>query len=253
MTAPSVLAIYGHPDDESLVVGGVLARHAAAGARTAVVTATWSPDSHRAAELADALKILGAGEPRLLGYADLRVPDSAPGQPRFCDAPLEESVERVVSHIRDFRPDVIVTHDAYGSSGHPDHKHTHRVALLAAHAAGLDDLYPQAGPPWQPSALYLSTHPRTASSALSDLLAGTGKRLHTVPDDLVTATVDVGPWLDRKWAAIQAHRSETARGRSLPALLSGLRTREREAVLGTEWFIRHNLKSSHNGLHQLAP
>ncbi|MFB7467691.1 PIG-L family deacetylase [Streptomyces sp. NPDC056224] len=253
MPAPSVLAVYAHPDDESLVAGGILAKHAAAGARTAVVTATWAPDSHRAAELADAVEILGAGKPRMLGYADLRIPGSASGQPRFCDVPLEESVERVVSHIRDFRPDIIVTHDAYGSSGHPDHKHTHRVALLAAHAAGLDDLYSQAGSPWQPSALYFSTHPRTASAALSDLLAGTGKRLHTVPDALVTATVDVRPWLDRKWAAIQAHRSETARGRSLPALLNGLPAREREAILGTEWFIRHDLTSAHSGLRQLVP
>ncbi len=252
MPAPSVLAVYAHPDDESLVAGGILARHASAGARTAVVTATWAPDSHRAAELADALKVLGAGEPRMLGYTDLRVPDSAPGQPRFCDAPLEETVERVVAQVRDFRPDIIVTHDAYGSSGHPDHLHTHRVALLAAHAAGLDDLYPQAGPPWQPGALYLSAHPRSVSSGLADLLAGAGKRLHTVPDALVTVTVDVGPWVDRKWAAIQAHRSEAARSRSLPGLLNGLPTREREAILGTEWFIRHDLVSAYSGIRGLT-
>ncbi|MFJ2824758.1 PIG-L family deacetylase [Streptomyces toxytricini] len=253
MTAPSILAIYAHPDDESLVAGGVLARHAAAGARTAVVTATWSPHSHRAAELADALGVLGAGEPRMLGYADFRIPDSAPGQPRFCDAPLEESVGRTVSHIRAFRPDVIVTHDAYGSSGHPDHRHTHRVTLLAAQAAGLDGLYPEAGPAWQPRALYFSAHPRRASGALADLLSGAGKLLHTVPDDRVTARVDVRPWLDRKWAAIRAHRSETVRGRSLPALLSGIPPREREAVLGTEWFTRHDPGSVHRGLRELVP
>ncbi|MET9842907.1 PIG-L family deacetylase, partial [Streptomyces virginiae] len=45
---PSLLAVFGHPDDESLLAGGVLAQHAAAGAPTAVVTATWAPDSHRA-------------------------------------------------------------------------------------------------------------------------------------------------------------------------------------------------------------
>ncbi|MFJ9789109.1 PIG-L deacetylase family protein [Streptomyces globosus] len=253
MTAPSILALYAHPDDESLVAGGVLARHAAAGARTAVVTATWSPDSHRAAELATALGILGAGEPRMLGYADFRVPDSAPGQPRFRDAPLEESVGRVVSHIRAFRPDIVVTHDAYGSSGHPDHRHTHRVALLAVHAAGLDGLHPLAGPAWQPGALYFTAHPRRASRALSDLLSGAGKHLHTVPDDRATARVDVRPWLDRKWAAIRAHRSETARGHSLPALLSGLPPRDREAILGTEWFIRHTPGPHPGGFRELAP
>lgn len=37
---PSLLAVFGHPDDEALLTGGVLAQHAAAGADTAVVTAT---------------------------------------------------------------------------------------------------------------------------------------------------------------------------------------------------------------------
>ncbi|MFG2292291.1 PIG-L deacetylase family protein [Streptomyces sp. NPDC048603] len=247
MSVPSVLAVYAHPDDESLVAGGVLARYAAAGARTAVVTATWAPDSPRAAELADALRILGAGEPRMLGYADLRVPESAPGRPRFRDAPLDETVGRVVAHIRSFRPDVVLSHDAYGSSGHPDHVHTHRVALLAAHEAGLGGLHPQAGPPWQPRALYLSAHPRAASGELSALLAGAGKRLYTVPDRLIAAAVDVRPWLDRKWAAVLAHRSEAGRHPSLPSLLAGLPSAARERIIGTEWFLRHGLRAGADG------
>lgn len=51
---PSLLGVFAHPDDEALLAGGVLAQHAASGSRTAVVTSTWAPDSHRAAELADA-------------------------------------------------------------------------------------------------------------------------------------------------------------------------------------------------------
>jgi N-acetyl-1-D-myo-inositol-2-amino-2-deoxy-alpha-D-glucopyranoside deacetylase len=138
MPVPSLLAVFAHPDDESLAAGGVLARHAAAGVRTAVVTATWAADTPRAAELADALRILGAGKPRMLGYADARVPSSAPGCARLCDAPLDEAVRRLVEHIRELRPDIMVTHDAYGGlPGHPDHVHTHRVTVLAAQAAGL--------------------------------------------------------------------------------------------------------------------
>ncbi|APU42955.1 PIG-L family deacetylase [Streptomyces sp. TN58] len=252
MPAPSILAVYAHPDDESLVAGGVLAKYAAAGARTAVVTASWAPDSHRATELADALTHLGAGAPRMLGYADFRVPDSAPGQPPFRDTPLDETVERLVAHVRDFRPALIVTHDAHGSSGHPDHVHTHRVTLLAAHTAGIPGTFPKAGLPWQPTALYLSAHPESASSGLAGLVSGVGKRLHTVPDATVTATVDVRSWLDQKWSAIRAHRSETARSRSLPALLSGLPAREREAILGTEHFIRRDLVFPRRGLRELT-
>ncbi|MGW2368784.1 PIG-L deacetylase family protein [Streptomyces sp. NPDC001667] len=239
MPVPSLLAVFAHPDDESLSAGGVLARHAAAGARTAVVTATWAADTPRAAELAEALRILGAGKPRMLGYADARVPRSAPGRVRFCDAPLDEAVGRVVAHIREFRPDIVITHDAYGGlPGHPDHVHTHRVTMLAAQAAGLGRLYPDAGAPWQPRALYLATHPHSAVPALRDVI-GVRKAVFSVPDEQVAATVDVGPWLERKIAAVLAHRSEVERG-ALPGVIAGLPPDARERLLATEWYIRHD-------------
>ncbi|MEU8953654.1 PIG-L family deacetylase [Streptomyces sp. NPDC048518] len=237
---PSLLAVFAHPDDESLAAGGVLARHAAAGARTAVVTATWAEGTHRAAELAEALRILGAGGPRLLGYADARVPESAPDAPRWCDAPLDETVRRLVAHIREFRPRILVTHDAYGGpTGHPDHVHTHRITVLAAQAAGLGQLYPDAGEPWQPGALYLATFPASAVAALGDV-AGARKAVYGVPDEQVTATVDVGAWLERKLAAVLAHRSEVERG-ALPGIVAALPQGERERLFSVEWYIRHDL------------
>ncbi|MEU4486402.1 PIG-L deacetylase family protein [Streptomyces purpurascens] len=237
---PSLLGVFAHPDDESLVAGGVLARHASAGARTAVVTATWAADTPRAAELADALRVLGAGKPRMLGHADSRVPHSAPGRPRWCDVPLDEAVGELVAQIRDFRPEIVVTHDAYGGlTGHEDHVHTHRVTLLAVHAAGLERLSPDAGEPWQPSALYLATHPHSAVRAWGGHLAPTGKTMHTVPDDRITATVDVTPWLEQKTAAVLAHRTEVARG-AAPGLIAALPAPDRERLLGTEWYIRHD-------------
>ncbi|MEU1849231.1 PIG-L deacetylase family protein [Streptomyces sp. NPDC019990] len=240
MTPPSLLAVFAHPDDESLSAGGVLARHAATGARTAVVTTTWAPDSPRAAELAEALRVLGAGEPRLLGYADSRVPRSAPGRPRFRDAPLDETVGALVAQIRDVRPEIVVTHDAYGGlTGHEDHVHTHRVTLLAVHAAGLERLHPEAGEPWQPRALYLATHPHSAVRDWNGHWAPTGKAMRTVPDELITATLDVTPWLEQKVAAVLAHRTEVARG-AAPGLIAALPERERERLLGTEYYIRHD-------------
>ncbi|QEV21701.1 PIG-L deacetylase family protein [Streptomyces alboniger] len=200
MTAPSLLAVFAHPDDESLAAGGVLARHAAGGARTAVVTATWAPGTRRAAELAEAVRILGSGEPRLLGFADARVPESAPGEPRLCDALLDEAVRRLVAHVRDVRPEIVVTHDAYGGlSGHPDHVHTHRVTVVGAR-----------------------------------------KAVRSVPDEQVTTAIDVGPWLDRKIAAVLSHRSEVARG-AVPGLIASLPQAARERLLATEWYIRHGL------------
>ncbi|MGW6258823.1 PIG-L deacetylase family protein [Streptomyces sp. NPDC055085] len=239
MTLPSLLGVFAHPDDESLSAGGVLARHAASGARTAVVTATWAEDTRRAAELADALRVLGAGAPRLLGYADARFPGSAPGAVRFCDAPLDEAVRRLVAHVREVRPDIVVTHDAYGGlTGHPDHVHTHRVTALAVKAAGLDQLYPEAGPAWRPGAVYLATHPDSAARELGPLLVREGRPMFSVPDAWVTATVEAGPWLDRKIEAVFAHRSEVERG-ALPGRLAELSPAERRRLMATEWFVRH--------------
>ncbi|GLX24029.1 PIG-L deacetylase family protein [Streptomyces lavendulae] len=253
MPLPSLLGVFAHPDDEALLAGGALAQHAASGARTAVVTTTWVPGTARAAELADALAALGAGEPRMLGYADHRVPDSAPGRPRLCDSPLDEAVGRLVGHLRGFRPRIVVTHDAYGQlTGHPDHRHTHRVTALAVSASGLEHLYPEAGAPWQPHALYAATHPHSALADLAPLLAGVGKSVLSVPDHLVSATVDVRPWLGAKWAAVLAHRSEVARERALPGILSRLPAGTRDRVIGTEYFIRLHTHPAARGLTRLA-
>lgn len=251
---PSLLGVFAHPDDESLLAGGVLAQHAAAGARTGVITATWAPDSPRAAELTDALTVLGAGAPRMLGYSDARNEASAPGQPRLCDVDMDEAIAQVVAHIRQFQPDVVVTHDALGQlTGHPDHRRTHQVTLLAVEAAGLAPLHPEAGAPWQVGALYAATHPHSGIGDLAPLLKGIGTSLLSTPNEHATATVDVTPWLDQKWAAIRSHRSQLAGERPLPALLSRLDDKHRARILGTEYFTRLGVAPDPPGPRHLTP
>lgn len=251
---PSLLGVFAHPDDESLLAGGVLAQHAAAGARTAVVTATWTADSHRAPELAEALDVLSAGAPRLLGYADARNPASAPcGAVRLVDAALDEAVGRLVGHIREVRPEVVVGHDAMGQlTGHPDHRRAHQITLLAVEAAGLPHLYPEAGEPWQPAALYAATHSESGTGLLRPLLRSVGKTLLAVPDAYVTTTVDVSPWAAVKVAAILAHHSEVARPRSLPGLLARLPEPERNEIISAEQFTRLSLGPAPGAPHRLV-
>ncbi|MEU3509317.1 PIG-L deacetylase family protein [Streptomyces longwoodensis] len=238
-TTPSLFGVFAHPDDESLLAGGVLAQHAAAHARTGVVTMTWAPDSPRAAELADALQALGASAPRMLGYGDARNPHAAPGRPRLLDAPLDDVVAALVQQIRSFRPDLVVTHDALGQlTGHPDHRRTHQAALLAVQDAGLPHLHPEAGAPWQPRAVYCATHPESGVGELGPLLKAVGKAVLAVPDAYVTTTVDVTPWLEQKWAAILAHRGEVARERPLPGVLARLPEESRRGIIATEYFTR---------------
>ncbi|QKW22502.1 PIG-L family deacetylase [Kitasatospora sp. NA04385] len=246
MELPDVLGVFAHPDDESLAAGGLLARHAAAGARTAVVTATWAEGTHRVPELARALAELGAGPPRLLGYADAKVPESAPGAARLLDAPLEEAVRRLVAEVRAFRPEWVVTHDAYGGmTGHPDHRQTHRLTVLAVQAAALPGLYPELGEPVRVRRLLLATHPERAARALAGLLLRPGRVAYAVPDGEAEA-LDVSPWLERKLAAVFAHRSEVERG-ALPGRLAAASSADRARMAGTEWYQRHPLPAGQVG------
>jgi N-acetyl-1-D-myo-inositol-2-amino-2-deoxy-alpha-D-glucopyranoside deacetylase len=236
---PSLLCVHAHPDDEAIWTGGTLARYSEAGVRTGVVTCTWAEGTRRVAELERSLAILGAGKPRLLGYADSR-PDSGV---LFRTAPLDEAVGRLVRHIREFRPDVVVTYDAFGGYGHPDHIMAHRVTLAAVEAAAYEQLHPEAGDPWRVRALYLSTIPRLVVEEHWDKIFGAPPGpdvvLPGVPQDRVTTVVDVRPWVGRKWEALQAHESEAERGAG-PAMFANLPDDLRDQLLSTEWYIRLN-------------
>ena len=103
----TILAVFAHPDDESLACGGTLARAADAGAKVVLLCATRGesgsisdpalvPDGDlgrvRARELAEAAAILGLSEVIVLDHpdGDLRwadVPDAARGD-RPDDPPL---------------------------------------------------------------------------------------------------------------------------------------------------------------------
>ncbi|KOG09936.1 hypothetical protein [Streptomyces viridochromogenes] len=67
--------------------------------------------------------------------------------------------------------------------------------------------------------------------------------MNTVPDERITATVDVRPWLEQKWAAVLAHRTEVEPG-AVPGLLAGFPADVRERIPATEWYIRQDPVSS---------
>ncbi|MFB7652963.1 MULTISPECIES: PIG-L deacetylase family protein [unclassified Streptomyces] len=239
---PSLLAVFAHPDDESLLAGGVLAQHRASGARTGVVTTTWSADSPRADELRDALAVIDAGPPRMLGYRDARNESSAPDRSRLCDTPIGDLVQDLVAQIRRFRPDVVVTHDALGQmTGHPDHRVTHQATVLAVEAAAIGSFSPGHGRPWQTRALYCATHTEAGAGPLADVLTSVGKKALTVPDAYASVTVDVSEWLPLKWQAIRAHRSQVTAARALPGLLARMPPSQREDILREEVYTRMHL------------
>src|SRR5262245_45371016 len=113
-----LMAILAHPDDESLGLGGVLARYAAEGVEVTVVTATRGERGRfrgeregplhpgpealariREAELRAATRALGVRETFVLGY-----PDGA-----LAEADPLEATSRIAAHVRVARPDVVLT------------------------------------------------------------------------------------------------------------------------------------------------
>jgi N-acetyl-1-D-myo-inositol-2-amino-2-deoxy-alpha-D-glucopyranoside deacetylase len=261
MADGGLLCVHAHPDDEAITTGGVLAAAAAAGRRATVVTCTGGEHGEivgpgvdpsmstaqlrawRADELADALEVLGADPPVMLGFVDSGMmgtaTNGAPGA--FWPAPLDAAVRPLVGHLRRLRPAVVVTYDAYGLYGHPDHIQAHRVTVAAVHAAATASLYPQAGAPWLVSKAYFATLPRSAVRQLdarlraSDMASPFPPDVPVgTPDQRVTTAVDVRPWLDRKWRALRAHRSQLGPDSFFLNVPEALR----EQAFGTEWFER---------------
>ncbi len=243
---PRILCVQAHPDDETIWTGGTLARHCAAGGEADVLTTTWAAGRPRHLELVDALAALGLPRPPImLGYADGGVPDSA-ALPALVQAPFDEAVAALTGHVRSLRPDIIITTDAYGIYGHPDHIHTHRMCLAAAEAAAEQHLYPDAGAPWQVSSLYFVTVSQSRSQrAWQQVMASREGEADPAfgfgtPDSRIDVAVDVRDFLAVKWRALQAHRTEFARSRTLRAIRV-LEAPVRTDLLGWECYLRRDL------------
>jgi N-acetyl-1-D-myo-inositol-2-amino-2-deoxy-alpha-D-glucopyranoside deacetylase len=241
---PGLMCVHAHPDDEAIWTGGILGKYAAEGVRTAVVTCTdgfstvgksFAPEGTRVRELAASLAVLGAGEPRLLGYHDSGSGGDLAAD-SFCAAPFDEAVGRLTVRIRQFRPEVVVTYDAFGAYGHRDHVQAHRVTMAAVEAAAIGALYPESGAAaaWRVREVWLVTLPlslvdEAVRRGIYPPGAGT-------PDDQVHAYVDVRPWLDIKWAALEKHESELERTNRFGGLFDDVTVRDR--FLGVECFVR---------------
>ncbi len=241
---PRILGVHAHPDDESIWTGGTLARHAAAGGIVDTITCTWAAGTHRHAELVNALQKLGIDRPpRMLGYADGGVPESAPGTPKFVDAPFDEAVRAVVGHLRELRPHIVITYDAYGVYGHPDHIHAHRIALAAVEAAADPHLYIGTGSPWMvQSVYYVTIGQEQMAGGWDQLVAKTTDpaTLPGTPPERIDVIEDVREWLPTKWQAIQAHQSEFNRSRTMKSM-AALEPAALERLMGVESFQRRDL------------
>lgn len=236
---PRLLFVHAHPDDETLTTGGTIAHYVARGADVRVVTCTLGEEGeviggryanlavgaadqlggYRIGELTMALRALGVARPIFLGGAGRWRDSGMAGTPprhwqRFIDADMREAVGELVAIIRQLQPHVVVTYDAEGGYGHPDHIHAHEVTKAAVAASGGTD-YP--GEPWAVPKLYWTVIAKSAMGAGLDALEDIPPDWIRVaisdvpfgyPDDAIDAVMEVPDQLPAKIAALRAHATQ---------------------------------------------
>lgn len=208
-----VLFVHAHPDDETIATGGTLAVLVDRGASVTLLTCTRGeqgeviPDDlqhllgdtealarHRAGELTRAMAELGVTDHRFLGAADARIVDrqarrysdsgmvwgdSGPeplptlAPDALCAADFGEVVADIATVIATTRADAVVSYNANGGYGHPDHVLVHRASRRAADAMNIP---------------FFSVEPD--------------------PIECATLQVDVSGVIDRKTAALRAHATQ---------------------------------------------
>ncbi|KAA0284515.1 MAG: PIG-L family deacetylase [Anaerolineales bacterium] len=187
-----ILAVLAHPDDESFGLGGTLALYAQKGYDTYYVCATrgeaGSADPEflngfkdtaemRTDELMRAAKELGLKEVHFLGYRDSGMPGTEANHhpDAQINHPIEEVAGKVVKHIRDIKPDVVITFDPIGGYKHPDHIHIQKATVLAFANADDETFYPEHGEGFKPQALYFQVFPRWFLRVMTRLMPLIGK------------------------------------------------------------------------------
>jgi LmbE family N-acetylglucosaminyl deacetylase len=136
----TILGVWAHPDDETYLSAGLMARAVRNGSRVACVTATrgeggsmdeerWPPEKMgevRTAELERSMQILGVTEHHWLDLPDI---DMETGLP-------EEGYARVRDLVAEVDPDTVLTFGPEGMTGHEAHKSVSRWATDAIREAG---------------------------------------------------------------------------------------------------------------------
>jgi LmbE family N-acetylglucosaminyl deacetylase len=217
-----LLAIFPHPDDETLGFGSTLARYSAEGIETYLVCATrgergWfdseGPDPGlervariREAELNCAAEQLGLKEVSFLDYIDGDVDQADPA----------EIIGKLVSHIRRIKPQVVVTFGPDGAYGHPDHialSQFTNAALVCAADRNFVDANVQ--PPHRVLKFYYMIDSQEVVKAATEAFGGISMdvdsmtRRHVGWEDWqITTWLDNKAYLDKVQKGMLCHKSQ---------------------------------------------
>jgi LmbE family N-acetylglucosaminyl deacetylase len=217
-----LLAVFAHPDDESMGMGGTLAKYSAEEVETSLICASrgergwFGPEEQnpglsglghiRARELENAVNELGMKELHFLGYIDGEVDQS----------PHAEIVGKIATHIRSIKPQVVVTFPPDGNYGHPDHiaigQFTSAAVVCAADAGYHDS---ENLPSHCVSKFYYMVDSESFINLISPFL---GDMSFNVGDEvrgefpwkdwMITTRIEMSEYCKAAWRAIQCHQSQ---------------------------------------------
>ena len=233
------MCVLAHPDDESLGTGGTLAKYAAEGVETYLVTATRGERGRfgdggehpgpevvgaaRESELRDAAGVLGIREVTQLGFPD--------GGLDAVDPVIAQNA--ITSHLQRIKPHVVITFGPEGAYGHPDHIAISQLTTAAVvRAAGSDyavsKLYYIAWgvPTW---AAYQKALKRLVSN-----VDGVEREVVPVPDWEITTRIDTSAVWQTVLRAVQCHRTQV----SIFKNLEGLPPEHQRSLWGVQEFYR---------------
>jgi LmbE family N-acetylglucosaminyl deacetylase len=243
--------VHAHPDDEAIFTGGTMRRLASAGHRVVLVVATGGElgltaegvevgagggiaalAERRTAETAAAAALLGVARVAWLGYHDSGMAGDPANDAHgsFWSADLADAADGLAAVLREEEPAAVVTYDADGIYGHPDHVQVHRVGHRAATAAGVATVYDATVD--REYLHFVESHLVEEAILAGDL--GLVRSHIGVASVEIRATVDVRDVLEVKRAAMAAHASQ------IPESTSALQLPDHHfaEVYGWEWYVR---------------
>jgi LmbE family N-acetylglucosaminyl deacetylase len=234
----SLMGIYAHPDDEQGISGSIL-KYSRMGANTTLICATRgeageiAPDTNatpenlgqvREQEMRCAAELIGVNHLYFLDYRDSGMAGTPENEHLLClhQAPLFEVAEKVTRIVRRECPQVILTFDAFGGYGHPDHIQMHKAALIAFFVAGDPRAYSHqlaedGVSVWTPQKLYFGAFSRARFQAYYELMRQEGKELdefakafekRALPEEAITTRIDVSEFVDLKMQSLMCHATQ---------------------------------------------
>jgi bacillithiol biosynthesis deacetylase BshB2 len=186
-----LLAVFAHPDDESFICGGTLAKYASMGVEITLVSATRGDMGRRMGnppyvnrETMPAIREMELNKAcEALGIERLIFFDIRDKMVEFYDQ--ERLIERIAALIEEIQPDVILTfHEIFG--GHPDHCAIGKATTAACQRADREG-----------SLYYIS---------FGDAMEAPERFGYTKKE---VVKIDIRQNLEAKLAAFRAHRCQT--------------------------------------------